>query len=49
MEGIFEFLIFGRFMGGQSPKIDQKAKNGLKLDFDPLKISQKLKFQKSPP
>ena len=42
---IFEILIFLDFSGGQSPKMADLDQN---LDFDPLKNSEKSKFQKSP-
>ena len=42
---IFEILIFRNFLVGQSSKFCQNGKN---LTFDPLKIREKSKFQKSP-
>ena len=44
-EVIFEILIFRNFSGGQSLKFCQNDEN---LNFNPLKNSKKLKFQKSP-
>ena len=46
--GIFEFLIFGRFLEDFMSFLGHFGSEGPKLDLKPPEIGQKSKFQKSP-